>query len=112
MKKDLLVVFRNPGFRYRVLPVERADKASSEKLVIVEAARKWQFSGKKFRGFGTFEFGKGPTNEQKEKCRIYPKTQTVLDRASNENLEIAFSFLTSNAFGSGYDAGGAIDDGD
>lgn len=105
----IVVVFKNPTYREEVDLVTVAERKTKEHLVIDEKAKTWCFADKKLDWLGTFPFGKGPTSEQKEGRRTYPKTQTVLDKSDNKQLTEAFTFLSSEAFGLGYDHGSAIE---
>lgn len=90
---------------------EEAARVTKEPIVVNEATGTWCFGdAHKFSQFGPFKLGQGPGNEQKEQRHWYPQTIIVFDRTDDKQLAEAFDFRSAESFGSGYDAGGAIDD--
>ena len=97
------------GVHNDVGPTEKARSATGEALLIDVKAGEWRFEDKKLEGFGSFQFGRGPTFERKESLQMYPKTQTVINKNDNAQIAEAIRFIRHEAFSDGYRASGAID---
>lgn len=109
--KEIVALFkRSTVGNSQIGSVEEASRLTEEPIVVDEGTGTWRFGdGHKFSQWGSFKLGEGPTSEQQESRYWYPKVDVVFDRMDNAQLARAFDIMASQAFGSGYESGDAID---